>query len=206
MGEDTLADVVLRPFCLGMAKSCDPVIQEIISEHYYEEEDFLTNTFSQDLLTTISVEEVCQLLLDAVNTLRQRRLPEAMERAICHRLEMRAHLLKALEGWQTGIDADTAADWRAVLDSLPRIESSHDLSKEVPKVFTDRVQRYLTSSTPPRPMIETPWAEAMKQLRSTCEDTVEAYRLQEVCQSFNPSTIMVCLRSMIVLAVTNEYL
>ncbi|PFH62057.1 hypothetical protein XA68_15265 [Ophiocordyceps unilateralis] len=35
---------VLRAYCLGMLKACGYVNERIKSEHYYEEEDFVTNT------------------------------------------------------------------------------------------------------------------------------------------------------------------
>jgi hypothetical protein len=59
---DPLISSILRAFCLGIIKSCDAVIQEITSEHYYEEEDFVTQTFTQYMLNDVNNEDVITAL------------------------------------------------------------------------------------------------------------------------------------------------
>lgn len=53
---------VLRAFCIGTIKSCDMVIEMISTELYYEEEDFVTQTYERDLLTDVPDEVSLDLL------------------------------------------------------------------------------------------------------------------------------------------------
>lgn len=60
----SLVQIVLRAYCIGVVKSCDMVIELIASQHYYEEEDFVTQTYNRNLLTDVN-DEVCLALLDS---------------------------------------------------------------------------------------------------------------------------------------------
>ncbi|PHH90178.1 hypothetical protein CDD83_4337 [Cordyceps sp. RAO-2017] len=48
---------VLRAYCLGLVKACGYVNERIKSEHYYEEEDFVTTTYSRVLLNGIPTDD-----------------------------------------------------------------------------------------------------------------------------------------------------
>ncbi|GME59839.1 amino-acid n-acetyltransferase subunit mak10 [Neofusicoccum parvum] len=50
--------MILRAYCLGLVKYCDNVIQRVTSRDYFEEEDFSTHTYSRQLLTRFSEEEI----------------------------------------------------------------------------------------------------------------------------------------------------
>jgi len=167
------------------------VINEIYTEHYYEEEDFLTNTFTQDLLTNIEVADIQVLINDAIDSLLDLDLSETHCRAIRQRMEARRSLLDAMTPWQVGSEFEKSSSWKSVLDLVPSLSTSHDLGIPVTSAFSERVQRYLASNAPPRPMIETTWIDAMKDLQSLCENTLEAYRLGEVALTMSPPALMV---------------
>lgn len=57
--------MLLRAYCLGLIKYCDNVIQRVTSRDYFEEEDFSTHTYSRQLLTRFSEEEIIDILQQA---------------------------------------------------------------------------------------------------------------------------------------------
>lgn len=190
----TLATKVLRAYCLGIAKSCDLVIREILSEHYYEEEDFVTQTFTRDLLSMINDNDVIRLLAEATASLSALNLSDSIKSAIKDRLELRQALLEAYSHTQAGPKADSREYWNAVIERLGPVEKSHSLGKLVPEAFSVRVQKFLASNTPPRPMIKVTWSEAFTKLRRMCEDNVAAYKLCDLAHTSNPHAFMVGIR------------
>ncbi|KAG9720896.1 Mak10-domain-containing protein, partial [Aureobasidium melanogenum] len=118
---DPLISSVLRAFCLGIIKSCDAVIQEITSEHYYEEEDFVTQTFTQYMLNDVNHEDVIAELHNALDVLKTQDLAENVKGALQQRLQLRIHLLEALEPLSLVEVVDKTEMWKAVLDSVDRV-------------------------------------------------------------------------------------
>lgn len=191
----SLITKILRAYCLGIAKCCDIVIRQIISEHYYEEEDFVTQTFTRDLLTTTNALDILHLLEDAKATVAKLQIPTNMRIAILDRLDLRQALLEAYCRTRLGPAADDREHWESVLSRLKPLESSHNLGKLVPDAFSVRVQRFLASNTPPRPAIEVTWTEAFTKLKRMCEDNVNAYKLCEIADTPRPQAFLVCYRS-----------
>ncbi|KAH0013495.1 Mak10-domain-containing protein, partial [Aureobasidium melanogenum] len=177
---DPLISSVLRAFCLGIIKSCDAVIQEITSEHYYEEEDFVTQTFTQYTLNDVNHEDVIVELHNALDVLRTQDLAENVKEALQQRLELRIHLLEALEPLSLVEAVDKTEMWKAVFDSVDRVNETAKLSKARPDFFSERVQRHLASNTPPTPMIKTSWEEAYPRFKRMAEDNIEAHRFASI--------------------------
>ena len=50
--------VVLRLFCMAFIVTCDMAMELITQQGYYEEEDFITQTYSKDLLTKLSDQQM----------------------------------------------------------------------------------------------------------------------------------------------------
>jgi len=175
-----LISSVLRAFCLGIIKSCDAVIQEITSEHYYEEEDFVTQTFTQYMLNDVNNEEVITELHGALVILDAQDLSEDVKHALEQRLLLRVHLLEALEPLSHVEVVDKTDMWKAVLDSLEKVNDTGKLGKARPDLFSERVQRHLASNTPPTPMIKTSWEEAYPRFKRLAEDNIEAHRFASI--------------------------
>ncbi|KAG9834228.1 Mak10-domain-containing protein, partial [Aureobasidium melanogenum] len=185
---DPLISSVLRAFCLGIIKSCDAVIQEITSEHYYEEEDFVTQTFTQYMLNDVNHEDVIAELHSALDMLKTQDLAEDVKEALQQRLQLRIHLLEALEPLNLVQVVDKTEMWKAVLDSLGRVNETTKLGTARPDFFSERVQRHLASNTPPTPMIKTSWEEAYLRFKRMAEDNTEAHRFASI---ENPSPLNV---------------
>ncbi|KOS22960.1 N-alpha-acetyltransferase [Escovopsis weberi] len=58
---------ILRAYCLGLLKSCGYVNERIKSEHFYEEEDFVTNTYHRTLLARIPTKAIREALAEAID-------------------------------------------------------------------------------------------------------------------------------------------
>lgn len=61
---------VLRAYCIGLIKCIDIVAEMMVSQQYYEEEDFNTNTYNKDLLTNMADQKAIALLYEAISWLR----------------------------------------------------------------------------------------------------------------------------------------
>lgn len=183
---------VLRAYCLALLKSCDSVITDIISEHYYEEEDFATQTFTQYLLSDIHDSAIVAVLDMAMQTLETLHIASDMKAALAARLELRSLMLKAFQPLSAAFHAGKTQLWQDVLEAAARVNETVGLGKAVPDVFSERVQRHLASNTPPRPMIEITWKETYPKIQKLCEDTIEAYRLATI-EHPSPYNIVVSL-------------
>ncbi|KAI4730863.1 Mak10-domain-containing protein [Aureobasidium sp. EXF-10728] len=177
---DPLISNVLRAFCLGIIKSCDAVIQEITSEHYYEEEDFVTQTFTQYMLNDVNHEDVIAELRGALDILSAQDLPADINEALQQRLQLRIHLLEAMEPLSIVEVVDKTGVWKAVLDAVDKVNKTAKLGKARPDFFSERVQRHLASNTPPTPMIKTSWEEAYPRFKRLAEDNIEAHRFASI--------------------------
>jgi len=165
-------------------------MREVMSEHYYEEEDFSTSNFNRDLsLFGTSEKLLIELLEDATRTVKSLGLPEETSQALITRLELRHLLVEAF-------DPETIALTKAQIynkskDLLQKVDDSHGLGTAIPDAFSERVQRYLASNTPPRPMMKTSWVETIKKLRQLCDDGIEAANIAECFPSPAPHALMV---------------
>ena len=175
-----LVSEVLRAFSIGLLKSCDMVIADIISEHYYEEEDFVTQTFTQYLLSDIDNAEIVAVLDSASATISSLELPDNIKVALSARLDLRTLLFRAFQSQGASAHAEKTRQWQAVLAAAAKVNETMDVSKAVPSVFSERVQRQLASNTPPRPMIIISWEEAYPKLQRLCTDNIEAYRVATI--------------------------
>ncbi|KAF2156196.1 Mak10-domain-containing protein [Myriangium duriaei CBS 260.36] len=182
----------LRAYCLGLAKCCDFIIQEIVSEHFYEEEDFITANFTRDLVTRIPEGSILATLDDAMAELARIDLSPDLETAIRSRLQLRKSMVQAFR--PIGLDvasSDKSTLFKSVRDLITSVDASHVLCKATPTpVFSERVQRHLASNTPPRPIKQTSWDEAKRKLLQICEDTIFAFDITKLSPSFTPHALM----------------
>ena len=186
-----LVSTVLRAYCLAIGKSIDSVIREVTSEHYYEEEDFSTSTFSREMaMFAVDESHFHGLLSDALETLHQLDLPQNLVAAMTSRLRLRDLLLDAYAPDLSVVEEVRTNAFKAILDLLPELEQTHYLGKPVADAFTERVQRYLASNTPPRPMMKASWEQAMKDIRQMCTDNIEASRIVDCFPNPSPSALM----------------
>ncbi|TPX10581.1 uncharacterized protein E0L32_008467 [Thyridium curvatum] len=169
---------VLRAYCLGLLKSCFFVIKSINSELYYEEEDFVTNTYHRSLLESINRQEIVDVIQDTRALLRTMRQSwsEDLVLALDSRLELREAFLTALQL----VDGDTIPDslkttWERLGEILSNVTKTHSLAVPVPESFSKKIQRRLASTMPPRPIVQPSFDEACAHWKRMFEDGAEVH-------------------------------
>ena len=185
-----LISVVLRSFCLGLIKSCDLVILLMQSQLYYEEEDFNTNNFNRDLLTTISVQQCNDALAEAADWVKKESgMGESLQNALQCRLDCRQDMLAFFEV-VAPLD-EQPAFWSKGRDVLQCVEETHEYGIPQPNVFSSKLQRKLASTVPPRPVKDLPFAEACATIRQLLDDNEYLVQLEKCVSSIRLEPAMV---------------
>ncbi|PHH65111.1 hypothetical protein CDD81_3242 [Ophiocordyceps australis] len=177
---------VLRAYCLGLLKTCDLVNAAIKSEHYYEEEDFVTVTYNRSLLAKIPTDDISEVLEQALHLLSSQRDTDGAELtdALISRLELRRILLSAVQCSAHIKDAAKAREpWTKAIAILPNIESSHCLGQPVDEAFSEKLQRKLASTIPPRPILKLEFSAAFGHLTHLVEDGSDMINVLEYTNS-----------------------
>ncbi|KAG6005333.1 hypothetical protein E4U21_000248 [Claviceps maximensis] len=168
---------VLRAYILGMLKACGYVNERIKAEHFYEEEDFVPNTYNRTLLTSLPTKEVQGVLSGAVELVRSLKgssVPDDVAEALVSRLYLRSVFLAATESPQYMKEPLKAKDpWDKALKILPRINSTHSLGIPVDDAFSMKLQRKLASTMPPRPIVQLKFDDAFGHLSRLFKDGSE---------------------------------
>ncbi|GAB0135995.1 hypothetical protein EsDP_00004314 [Epichloe bromicola] len=178
---------VLRAYCLGMLKACGYVNERIKAEHFYEEEDFVPNTYNRTLLTGFPSKEVQDVLSRAVElvlSLKGSSIPDDMADALVSRLDLRSVFLTATESPQHMKEPSKAkAPWDKALQILPRLGSTHSLASAVDDAFSMKLQRKLASTVPPRPIVQLNFDDAFGHLSRLFKDGSEVIGVLEYTDS-----------------------
>ncbi|KAK3069221.1 N-alpha-acetyltransferase, non-catalitic subunit [Teratosphaeriaceae sp. CCFEE 6253] len=149
--EERLVHVTLRVFCIALIKSCALVQQMIQSQNFYEEEDFVTHLFGRELLPGIEVDDALNMVDEALSKIVTEDIAEDVQSALHQRLWfVRTKLYIEVRHSDDGGHLENVVDW-------------HHLAQPQPAAFSDKVQRHLATSTPPRPMAAISWEEAAKR-------------------------------------------
>ncbi|ETS06427.1 Mak10-domain-containing protein [Trichoderma reesei RUT C-30] len=167
---------VLRAYCLGMLKSCGYVNERIKSEHYYEEEDFVTNTYNRTLLASLPTSAIQDNLFEAMAALKSQTssIPEHLVEALLLRLQLRHIFLDAVECPKHMKEPELAKKpWKEGLAILPALKKTHSLASPVDEAFSAKLQRKLASTMPPRPIVQLDFDVAFGHLNSLFEDALE---------------------------------
>ncbi|KAH8657006.1 amino-acid N-acetyltransferase-like protein subunit Mak10 [Tricladium varicosporioides] len=183
---------ILRAYCLGLIKTCSYVNNRVKSEHFHEEEDFVTHTFNRSLLENIDHDAILDLisettkLLYGVSSIR----PELVDALDC-RLTFRAAFLKTVHLAESrDSPKDLKAHWIALQALLPGIKTSSKLGNPVPSSFSHKLQRKLASTTPPRPIVHIGEAAAYDELERLCQDGAVAAEVLDYHDSHSLMTFV----------------
>ncbi|KAB5583684.1 Mak10 subunit, NatC N-terminal acetyltransferase-domain-containing protein [Coniochaeta sp. 2T2.1] len=172
---------ILRAYILGLLKSCHFVNERIKAEHYYEEEDFVTNTYHRSLLDHFDLEDIRDALTNASLLTYKRRdlIPQDIAEALGYRLELREEFLRAIElAAETGQQPATLqAPWEHMEMLWEAINKSHALGKSVPESFSTKIQRKLTSTMPPRPIVHLSFEDANSHFKRLIVDGRELIKV-----------------------------
>ncbi|KAI7332001.1 Mak10-domain-containing protein [Hortaea werneckii] len=172
-----LVHKVLRAYCVALVKSIQASLLIIQSQNFYEEEDFVTHLFGRDLLEKIQPGQAAEALEDALKCVMSAHLPSEISDALESRLWFRRNYLAVLL-------AETN-EWSGLTAQIEKVNKSHLLVKPIPEAFSEKVQRQLATSTPPRPQLQMSWQGAVESWTRLLSDVAEADRLTMfwVCQS-----------------------
>ena len=154
--EACLTHVVVKAYCVALAKCCAQVLVTVQSQNFYDEEDFVTHLFGQELLPRMGEEDAKTMLDDAIRWVVNSNLAQDIKHALEVRLQGRKLYMLSAFGEENL--------WAALAGFTEEnmTEQSHALAEAVPEAFTDKVQRHLATSTPPRPMLELTWADSQR--------------------------------------------
>ncbi|KAL8660163.1 MAG: hypothetical protein Q9226_000069 [Calogaya cf. arnoldii] len=178
MAGNGMLHVVFRAYCLSLIKCCDHAHRRIGAEHYYEEEDFVSNLYNRNLLSNFDGVQIQMLMDKAIRfTEQESQLDEALRRAILARLTLRQRILKAMELDLTLDKVNHIQLWKDCADLLPKIRQTQALGMPVEEAFSVKMQRKLASSVPPRPMVEITFGDAYAFLNNLCRDAGHVYHV-----------------------------
>ena len=170
----------LRAYCLALIKTCHWVNETIRAESFYEEEDFVTNTYNRYMVQNIENSDI-QLLLhqarDGILSM-EPRLAEEIVQALECRLELRHAFLASIEVTKRHETMTASREaWVQMEGLVESVKQSHPLAKPVPEAFSAKLQRHLASTVPPRPIVELSFEDAHVHFRRLVDDGVEALSL-----------------------------
>lgn len=176
--------IVLRAYCIGLIKCCNFVHRRIGTEHYYEEEDFVSNLYNRTLLDNVETVDVVDVLDKAIRFTRQHPMDQDTKEAIMTRLTFRMRLLHAVK---LDLNPDKSVQvryWKACSELVDKLLDSHRVGMTVHEAFSIKIQRTLASSVPPRPMVDVNFIDAHKFLKHLCRDASEVYEVLD-CQGIS---------------------
>lgn len=181
--EACLTHVVVKAYCVALAKCCAQVLVTVQSQNFYDEEDFVTHLFGQELLPRMGEDDAKAILDDAIRWVVNSNLSQDVKHALEVRLQGRKLFMLSAFGEENlwahlvGFTEDNMT------------EASHALAEAVPEAFTDKVQRHLATSTPPRPMLELTWTDSQRKWAKLFSDVDEADRLTDSWARQSPACL-----------------
>ncbi|KAI1382762.1 Mak10-domain-containing protein [Hypoxylon trugodes] len=182
---------VLRAYCLGLLKACFFVNELVKDELYYEEEDFVTNTYDRDLLYEIPVASINNVLHKARSDLRaiSNDMMKDISIALDLRLELRIAFLRAIDlsGLRKANPDSLKMPWVQMNGLLEHISKQHSLGKPVPEAFSTKLQRRLASTMPPRPMVQPSFEESHGHFKQLFQDGID---VMDVLKYSEPQSLL----------------
>ncbi|KAK4187605.1 putative mak10 subunit [Podospora australis] len=167
---------ILRAYCLALLKSCWYVNDRIKYEHYYEEEDFVTNTCNRSMLDNIDryyIRDEVGRARSLLHGLRHEIPPEVVQ-ALDFRLELRFAFLRAIELSELRSNPDSLnLPWIQMKAVWEAIYKSHSLGTPVPEAFSTKIQRRLASTMPPRPIVQLSFEETHQHFQRLFKDGIK---------------------------------
>lgn len=109
--------------------------------------------------------------------------------AIRCRLVLRRGLLYALDE-EEDIRTKLTKHFASCLNQVPSLADSVSFGKRVPEAFSEKVQRKLASTVPPRPIVKINFEDALAHLKRLCQDAVN---LQEILDYRGAHNLRVCI-------------
>ncbi|MCJ1477340.1 hypothetical protein MMC13_006011 [Lambiella insularis] len=174
--DNQMLHLVLRAYCLALIKACDLVHRTIISETYYEEEDFVSNLYNRKLLPDVDLVDVDAILDRGIWLIESKKdlLSEGVREALTCRLSFRKLFLRAVAVDLASSKEDHRFVWETCSSVLPLLLDSSKHGVAVPASFSTKTQRRLASTVPPRPIIVNGLRDTYKYLKQFFLDGKDA--------------------------------
>ncbi|KAJ5770505.1 uncharacterized protein N7511_002556 [Penicillium nucicola] len=170
--------LVLRAYCLALVKSCDLVHARVATEYYYEEEDFVSQLYNRNLLSSFHISHFHRLLDQAVAWVGdQTDIDEKLKEAVRCRLLFRHELLSALFQDLEVLETRSTENFASCIAHLGSLTESVSLGKPVPEAFSLKIQRKLASTVPPRPMVNISHDDAFAHMKRLCQDAIDMQQM-----------------------------
>jgi hypothetical protein len=131
---------------------------------------------------------VLQSLEAAQKTLSLQNISSELCDALMHRLKFRVGFLCAVAISGERSSSSLKSSWITVLALLPGLKAARDISKSVPEAFSDKVQRKLASTVPPRPVVIVSFDAAYEHLERLCLD---GQKVTEVLKYYDSQSLIV---------------
>lgn len=116
-------------------------------------------------------------------------IDEKLRDAIKCRLSLRRGLLHALGG-DVKIQTKSTEHFTACLPQVTSLSDFSSLGKPIPEAFSEKIQRKLASTVPPRPIVRISFEDALAHLKRLCQDAID---LREVLDYRGPHNFRVAL-------------
>ncbi|KAI2616365.1 Mak10-domain-containing protein [Hypomontagnella submonticulosa] len=182
---------VLRAYCLGLIKACCFVNELVKDELFYEEEDFVTNTYDRSLLYEIPVAPINSILQQARSDLRavSNDVNKDISAALDLRLELRIAFLRAIDlsGLRKANPDSLKMPWVQMTGLIEHIKKQHPLGKPVKEAFSTKLQRRLASTMPPRPMVQPSFEESFDHFKQLFQDGIN---IMDILKYSEPQSLL----------------
>ncbi|KAK2766208.1 hypothetical protein FQN54_007724 [Arachnomyces sp. PD_36] len=179
---------VLRAYCLSLIKACDLVNARVSTEYFYEEEDFVTQLYNRNLLSTFDSDRFRLIVDDALSWIENEKdtdISDEFKKALSQRLIFRREFLKGLDQDLNVLETRSMESFQASIPLVCQIEESMPRGKPVEEAFSLKLQRKLASTVPPRPMVNVDTKEAMAHLRRLCQDAADVLQMLDYRGPYN---------------------
>ncbi|OJJ50594.1 hypothetical protein ASPZODRAFT_106353 [Penicilliopsis zonata CBS 506.65] len=188
--DNVLVQLVLRAYCLGLVKACDLVHGQVVSEYFYEEEDFVTQLYNRSLLSEFDVDAILKIINQALDWVDgpENSIDDPLTKALRVRLLFRRDFLTALEQNSKVLQTRSTKHLSSCISHISALEKSSPLGQAVPEAFSLKIQRKLASTVPPRPMVNISIENALSHLRRLCQDAID---IQQVLEYSCPYNVMI---------------
>ena len=160
---------------------------------WLQEEDFVTNTYNRPLLDQIQVQDIRTVLEGARTTLSglDGKVAQDVVEALDLRLQLRSIWLDAVDLSQYRDSPDVIKlAWQTGLGLLSKLKLTHTLGTPVADAFSEKLQRKLASTMPPRPIVQLDFEKAFGHLTRFFTHGIE---ILDVLTYNDPQSLQVCL-------------
>lgn len=131
--------------------------------------------YDRNLLSNIEPEKIQNVLDTAIAWLEQnsQQMDGKIKQAFLDRLLFRRKFLSFLSTDTAVMEPKSTEYLQSTLDHIDLIHSSIALGKPVEEAFSDKIQRRLASTVPPRPIIRINPDDAISYLKRICQDAMD---------------------------------